>query len=241
LISGAAALGACFLPADILRRARQYQLDNNEVLIEAPESYRRTLYATPQDSGTWQFALVARTTEAPRIPSWRDWLENYQGINVDDRNDLAQWVRENRDYHRLGRKSSDWLDSELCDRTWCNYIDGQYAYQDSPEAQALDYLFRLNEWLRPVCDRNQGQHHHEWIQRNLERPNPRHQHRRLLRVALIRGRLNRPGHEKTVNLFLLGNSRSPRHCSRPQFAGFTIDFAGGRKWEREFIHQPRHG
>ena len=152
LISGAAALGACFLPADILRRARQYQLDHNEVLIEAPESYRRTLYATPQDSGTWQFGLGARTAETPPIPSWRDWLENYQGINVDDRNDLAQWVRENRDYHRLGRKSSDWLDSELCDRTWCNYIDGQYAYQDSPEAQALDYLFRLKLPNRDIQD-----------------------------------------------------------------------------------------
>jgi len=152
LISGAAALGACFLPADILRRARQYQLDTDSVLIETPSSWAQTLYATQQDSGTWQFALNDITTDIPPAPSWRDWLDNYQGINVDDRNDLGKWVREHRHDYHLGRKSSDWLDSEVPYRVWENYFEGRYAYQDSPEAQALEYLAGLKLANRDIRD-----------------------------------------------------------------------------------------
>lgn len=152
LISGAAALGACFLPADLLRRAHQYRHDNDQVLIEAPERFGQTLYANLQDSGTWQFALNGQTSDVPAAPSWRDWLENYENVNVDDRNLLAAWIRENRDYHSLGRKSSDWLDQEVSWGVWENYIDGRYAYQDSPEAQALEYLARLKLANGPVRD-----------------------------------------------------------------------------------------
>lgn len=152
LISGAAALGACFLPADLLGRARQYQLDNDDVLIEAPERFRQTLYANLQDSGLWQFSLGARTSDFPSAPSWRDWLENYEGVSVDDRNELAEWIREHRNEYHLGRRSSDWLDSEVSWSAWENYLEGRYAYQDSPEAQALEYLGSLKLSNGPILD-----------------------------------------------------------------------------------------
>lgn len=152
LISGAAALGACFLPADLLRRACQYQLDHNAVLIEAPQQFGRTLYANLQDSGLWQFSLGERTSEFPPPPSWREWLENYVYIDTEDRNALASWTREYRHWYILGSKSDDWLDQEVGGRVWENYIDGQYAHTDSPEAQALEYLARLNLPNGPISD-----------------------------------------------------------------------------------------
>ena len=152
LITGASALAACFLPADILRRARQYQLDHDDILIEEPAWWKRTLYANLQDEGVWQFSLGAPSGEFPEAPTWRDWLENYQGVDVDDRSALAEWIRENRNCYHLERKSEDWLDREVSHSAWENYIEGAYAWRDSPEAQALDYLSGLKLGNREIRD-----------------------------------------------------------------------------------------
>jgi hypothetical protein len=152
LITGTSALAACFLPADVLRRARQYQFDNNDILIEEPTGWKQTLYANVQDPGKWQFSLGRRTGEFPEAPSWRDWLENYQGIDTDDRNALAEWIREHRSGYYLGRKSEDWLDREVDYSAWENYLEGAYAWRDSPEAQALEYLAGLKLANREIRD-----------------------------------------------------------------------------------------
>jgi hypothetical protein len=152
LITGASALAACFLPADILRRARQYQLDHNAVLIEEPTEWYHTLYARIQDEGTWQFSLGGPTEQYPEPPTWRCWLENYQGVDPDDRNELADWLREHRNWYHLSPKSSDWLEREVDWRTWESYLEGAYAWRDSPEAQALDYLAGLKLANREIRD-----------------------------------------------------------------------------------------
>jgi hypothetical protein len=152
LITGASALAACFLPADILRRARQYQLDHDDILIEEPAGWTRTLYANLQDQGVWQFSLGSPSEEFPEAPTWEDWLYNYQGVNTHNRGELAQWIRENRDCYILGRNSSEWLEQKVSRGVWENYIEGAYAWRDSPEAQALDYLSGLKLGNREIRD-----------------------------------------------------------------------------------------
>lgn len=152
LITGASALAACFLPADILRRARQYQLDHDNILIEEPDQWTETLYANLQDENRWQFSLGSRTDAFPTAPTWRDWLENYQAIDTNDRNELADWIREHRGWCRLSPRSSEWLEDEVDYRIWENYLEGQYAWQDSPEAQALNYLHGLKLPNREIRD-----------------------------------------------------------------------------------------
>jgi hypothetical protein len=152
LITGAGALAACFLPADILRRARQYQLDHDDILIEEPQGWRQTLYANLQDVGVWQFSLGAPSGEFPEAPTWRDWLENYQGVDVDDRSALAEWIREHRNCYHLGRKCEDWLDQDVAWSAWENYLESAYAWRDSPEAQALGYLAGLKLSNREIRD-----------------------------------------------------------------------------------------
>jgi hypothetical protein len=159
LISGASALAACFLPTDILRRARQYQRDHDAILIEEPAQWRHTLYANLQDEGVWQFSLGAPSGESPETPTWRDWLENYEGVDVDDRSALAEWIRENRNSYHLEPKSEDWLDRDVARSAWENYLEGPYAWRDSPEAQALEYLAGLklaNREIRDEGGRNVG-------------------------------------------------------------------------------------
>lgn len=152
LITGASALAACFLPADILRRARQYRLDNDGILIEEPAGWRHTLYPNVRDPCNWQFSLDGRTDEYPAAPTWRDWLGNYQGVDPDDRGALAEWLREHRQWYRLSPGSSGWLDQEVDWRAWESYLEGAYAWRDSPEAQALQYLAGLKLANRDVRD-----------------------------------------------------------------------------------------
>lgn len=154
LITGASALAACFLPADVLRRARQYQLDHDDILIEEPTGWRHTLYANLQDEGVWQFSLGSPSGEFPEAPTWRDWLENYQAVDTRDRSELAQWIRENRGCYHLERKSEDWLDREVARSAWENYIEGAYVWRDSPEAQALEYLAGLKLANREIRDQS---------------------------------------------------------------------------------------
>ena len=154
LITGASALAACFLPADVLRRARQYQLDHDDILIEEPAGWRHTLYANLQDENHWQFSLDGRSNEYPEAPTWRDWLANYQGIDPEDRNELADWLREHRGWYRLSPRSSDWLEQEVDWRTWESYLEGAYAWRDSPEAKALDYLAGLKLANREIRDQS---------------------------------------------------------------------------------------
>ncbi|MFM7749828.1 MAG: hypothetical protein ACKPB0_05360 [Opitutaceae bacterium] len=63
LISGAAAIGACFLPSTFLRRLARFPAEP-AVAIDPPASARRTLYATRHDDDVarWQLALGRPTT-----------------------------------------------------------------------------------------------------------------------------------------------------------------------------------
>lgn len=149
LISGAAALGACFLPASLLRRAHDHRLNTNEVLIEGPVRARHTLYANPQDDG-WQLALGFPTTEFPPVPTWREWLKDHEHIDPKDRAELAKWIRENRE--EVSGPSRDWLDSDIPSHRWEQYLEGEFAVYESPEAQALHYLSGLRLSNGPMTD-----------------------------------------------------------------------------------------
>jgi hypothetical protein len=149
LISGSAALGACFLPFGLLRRLHDHQLNTNEVLIEGPARVQHTLYASPKDDG-WQLALGFPTTELPAAPTWREWLVDQENIDPDNRMQLARWIRDNREEVSSPRR--DWLDSEVSAYRWEQYLDGRFAVYESPEAQALHYLTSLKLANGPVID-----------------------------------------------------------------------------------------
>ena len=75
-------------------------------------------------------------------------------MDTRDRSELAQWIRENRGCYHLERKSEDWLDREVARSAWENYIEGAYAWRDSPEAQALEYLAGLKLANREIRDQS---------------------------------------------------------------------------------------
>ena len=152
LISGSTLLGACFLPAYLLRRIRDHQLSTNNVLIEGPARAQHTLFATEQDKDVWILGLDNHTNELPPAPTWRKWLTDYQDVDPDDRIQFARWIRDNRDDLSGRGPSRYWLDSEIPDYRWEQYLEGSYAIHDSPEAQALYYLEGLGLAHSPIVD-----------------------------------------------------------------------------------------
>ena len=151
LITGGKLLGACFLPASLLRRVHDHQLATNEMLIEGPERVQETLYATKRGDLRWQFALGCPTTELPPVPTWRAWLREFERVDPDDRDALVTWLRDHRTEVNW---SSRWLDDDIPFHRWQDYLEGQFATYDSPEAQALAYLERLNIAHGPIIDSN---------------------------------------------------------------------------------------
>lgn len=147
-------LGACFLPAQLIRRVRDHQLNTNELLIEGPERVKHTLYAKERDYGGWILSLDSITEQLPSAPTWRKWLSDHENIDPDDRSDLAKWLWDNRETLREYGPSKNWLDSEIPDYRWDQYLEGRYAIYESPEARALHYLSGLNLANGPIVDRD---------------------------------------------------------------------------------------
>jgi hypothetical protein len=150
LISGGAALGACFLPQAFLRRVSDHLANTNQVLIEGPARIARTLYATVQESGKWQLALGLPTTEYPPAPTWRVWLEDHEYVDVDDKRALKAWMDERGEEPKGSMR--EWLDSEVDAGYWEGYIESGFAVNDSTEAQALEYLDGLDLAHGPIID-----------------------------------------------------------------------------------------
>ena len=151
LISGSAALGACFLPPAFLRRFARFRTEP-AAAIDAPSSPRHTLYATPHDDDVarWQLALGRPTTEYPLAPSWCEWLADYESIDPEDEDAVTRWLASR------GRDEvtadPGWLKDPVDDWIWEDYLENRFLIHDSPEAHALQYLSRLKLAHGPLTD-----------------------------------------------------------------------------------------
>jgi len=141
LINGAAFLGACFVPINLINRAIEYQKASNMVLIEAPTQPKRLLYANSQDEG-WQFSLGAASTDFPQAPSWREYFTDIIGLNYSNTKEIQDWLHDTS--YELEEPIEDWLSKDVDYDIWEDYIEGAYAIKESPEALAFHYLDRLD-------------------------------------------------------------------------------------------------
>jgi hypothetical protein len=148
LITGAAAVGSCFVPSWLLRRASDFEKTSGGIYIDAPDSARNILYAVDQDYH-FQFALNGRTDELPPPITWREYFRDHVYIDPDDHLDVRQWLRKEGswyfpgDHMRHAYRHLDFLDNDVDAGIWESYLEGPYAVSQSPEAQALHYLERL--------------------------------------------------------------------------------------------------
>lgn len=140
LISNAALIGSCLLPSSFLRRLKRMS-DDPAAAIAAPSTARRTLYATPHDHNRWQLALGLPTTEFPPVPSWREWLADYENVDPEDERAVDAWC--GKWAPELDRTRAGWIEGDVGAAIWECYLEGRFVVYDSPEAQALRYLAGL--------------------------------------------------------------------------------------------------
>jgi len=149
IISGAAALGSCFVPSWLLRRAADFEKTTGGIYIETPDSAQNTLYVIEQSQDCYQFALNGRTDTLPQQITWREYFTDQVYIDPDDLFEVRKWLREegswyfDRENLRYAYRHMHFLDDQVDDRIWENYLEGAYAVHGSPEAQALHYLSKL--------------------------------------------------------------------------------------------------
>lgn len=141
LINSVTIIGACLLPLSLFKRAIEYQTNTNDVLIEAPSVYKRTLYINKEFSDEWQFSIGKPTTVLPQAPTWREYLEVYEGINPNNSRQISDWLHEHPD--TIEDVEEEWLDDDVDYSTWENYLDWVFAIKDSPEARSFHYLSKL--------------------------------------------------------------------------------------------------
>lgn len=149
LISGTSLVGACLLPPSFLKRLSRLT-DNPAAAIAAPENPCEIHYATRRHSGRWQLSLGWPTGELPPVPSWREWLADYESVDPDDPNDVERWFKKWSP--GIDRLSPGWRDEPVDACTWTTYLEGRFLVSDSPEARALHYLSTLNLAHGPLVD-----------------------------------------------------------------------------------------
>lgn len=148
LITGAAAVGSCFVPSWLLRRAGDFAKTDGGIYIDAPDSAQNILYAVDQDYH-FQFALNGRTDEFPPPITWREYFRANTEVDPDDYLDVRQWLRDEGSWYFKGEhlrhayRHLDFLDNDVDSGLWENYLEGAYAVSQSPEARALHYLDSL--------------------------------------------------------------------------------------------------
>ena len=86
----------------------------------------------------------------PQAPTWRTWLDGHCNLDLQDSRALARALEED-DYEDV-LQVPNWIDTPVPDSLWETYLDGPYAFRDSPEARALRYLQRLDLGNRPLTD-----------------------------------------------------------------------------------------
>ena len=129
LITGASPIGSCFVPSWLLRRAGDFEKTSGGIYIEAPDSPRNTLYAVDQGYH-FQFALSGRTDELPPQFTWREYFRDHTEVDLDDHLDVRKWLREegayyfDRDNLRYVYRRLHFLDEQVDDRIWENYLEG---------------------------------------------------------------------------------------------------------------------
>lgn len=131
------AAGSCIIPVRVARAIRDTcVLAGQPYFVEAPAS-GNILYAVRNSSG-----FMFRYGDELSTPTWREYLEEYKGVDASDPEAIKEWQRHQTGCEP-GEEDEIALDEEICGGTLHEWYDWDVALQDGPEAQAYHYLDNL--------------------------------------------------------------------------------------------------
>lgn len=137
------AAGSCIIPVRIARAIRDTcVLGGQPYFVNAPAS-GSVLYAVKETCS--EFILHLGEETGP--PTWREYLDESQGINPDDVEAINEWQRDQYGVE-AGEENVIALDEQIDELALDQWLEWDYSLRDSPEAQAYRYLETL-----PLSDR----------------------------------------------------------------------------------------
>ena len=129
LVGAAGAAAGLILP-DWLVRAERFIEDEGEPLLEVPSRYRDTLTAVRWDGTEYQLYLGDPDQGPPEF-TWVEFADHFHGET-----DIEKFFR-----YYLG-EDVEWPDPDEPVDDW--RVEERWVLQDSPSAQAFDYLDSLD-------------------------------------------------------------------------------------------------
>ena len=88
------AAGSCLVPDAVAKAIREVCILARQPYLVLPRNPHSTLYALSSD-GTTDFMLhLGDPSDAAKIPTWREYFDEYEGIDFDDRTAVEEWWRD---------------------------------------------------------------------------------------------------------------------------------------------------
>jgi hypothetical protein len=132
------AAGSCLVPDAIARVIRDTCVLVQEPYLVLPCDPRSTLYALSTD-GKSEFMLhLGDPWEDKSPPTWRDYFDEYEGIDIEDKSAVEEWWRDqvgNPEDDAITIQAEDEIDGVALER-W----ETHQELIESPAASAFHYL-----------------------------------------------------------------------------------------------------
>jgi hypothetical protein len=132
------AAGSCLVPEAIARVIRDTCVLAHEPYLILPRNPKDTIYAYSGD-GTTDFMLhIGDPTVQEPAPTWREYFDEYEGIDINDKEAVEEWWRD-----QVGDPEEDPINIQADDEIDGVALDRWETHQElieSPAASAFHYL-----------------------------------------------------------------------------------------------------
>jgi hypothetical protein len=88
------AAGSCLVPDAVARVIRETCVLTREPYLILPRNPTSTLYALSSDRKTEFMLHLGNPFEEEKLPTWREYFDEYESIDIDDKEAVEEWWRE---------------------------------------------------------------------------------------------------------------------------------------------------
>jgi hypothetical protein len=132
------AAGSCLVPDAVARVIRETCVLARQPYLVLPRNPKSTLYALSTDGVTDFMLHLGDPSEEARIPTWREYLDEYENIDINDKAAVEEWWRD-----QVGDPEDDPVtiqaDEEI-DGVALERYETHQELIESPAASAFHYL-----------------------------------------------------------------------------------------------------
>jgi hypothetical protein len=132
------AAGSCLVPDAIARVIRDTCVLARQPYLVLPRNPKSTLYALSTDGATDFMLHLGDPSEEAKIPTWREYFDEYESIDIDDKAAVEEWWRE-----QVGDPEDDPVTIQADEEIDGVALERYETHQEliaSPAASAFHYL-----------------------------------------------------------------------------------------------------